>query len=250
VTFTGPSFSIADPTEVDAVDSGSLAAMLVAADSFFGTPAVPSIPTCIQYVNGLSAQTAVTLPSVTQAGNCLIACVIDSSLTGVGDTAPPLNSCWQLMAGERGAPNNGSSVFYVWANHPGGLQTFTWQLGLNGGSLSSVALSEFAGMPPTLAVDQFVQSPVNQNNQTYSYSGTVAPVAPNELILSGIDSANATVEYLTSTTPNSLGTDQNNNFFSWGLTTNSIITRAVSINSTPSQSSFVVLRAGIESVTP
>jgi hypothetical protein len=249
VTFTGPSFSIADPTDVDAVDSGSLTAMLVAVDGFFGTPAAPTVPTCIQYVNGTASQSNVTFPKVTQAGNGLIACVMDSSNTGTGDTAPPVGSGWQLMAGETGAPNNGATVYYVWPNHPGGVQGQTWRLGLNGGTRSSVTMAEFSGLPAAIAVDQFVQSPQNQNNYTYTFAGTAIPAGPNELILSGVNTGTATTA-TTSATPYSLGNDSDNNFFAWGLTGTVAISQTVNVNGTPSQSSFVVFRTAVESVTP
>jgi hypothetical protein len=206
-------------------------------------------PQLVQYVNGTANQPSVTFPNVTQSGNGLIACVVDSSSTGTGDTAPPTGSGWQLMAGETGAPNNGSTQYYVWANHPGGIQGQTWRLGLNGGTRSSVTMAEFSGLPAAVAVDQFAQSPPNQNNQTYTFAGTAAPVGPNELILCGVQSASAS-SASTTATPNSLGNDSNNNFFAWGLSGNAAISQNVTLNSAPSQSSFLVIRAAVESVTP
>jgi hypothetical protein len=250
VTFTGPSFSIADPTEVDAVDSGSLAVRLIAIDGFFGTPAVPSIPTFIQYTHGLPAQTAVTFLLATQAGNCLIACVVDSSSTGTGDTAPPSGTGWQMVGGDMNNPGYGATQYLVWPNHPGGIQSQTWNLGLNGGTRSSVTIAEFSGMPPALAVDQYVEGPPTSNNQTYTFAGTAAPVGPNELILSGVNSGPAVTTATTSATPNSLGTDTNHNFFAWGLSGNAAISQTVNVNGSPSHSGFIVLRAAIESVTP
>jgi hypothetical protein len=206
-------------------------------------------PQIVQYVNGTANQSTVMFSNVTQSGNGLVACVVDSSAAGTGDTAPPVGSGWQLLAGETGAPNNGATVYYVWPNHPGGVQSQTWQLGLNGGTQSSVTMAEFSGLPAAIAIDQFVQSPQNQNNYSYTYAGTTVPTAPNELILCGIQSASATTATATAT-PNSLGTDNDNNFFAWGLSGNAAISQTVTLNSAPSQSSFVVLRAAVESVTP
>jgi hypothetical protein len=207
-------------------------------------------PQLVQYVNGTANQPSVTFPNVTQAGNGLIACVVDSSSTGTGDTAPPVGSGWQLLAGETGAPNNGSTQYYVWANHPGGIQGQTWRLGLNGGTRSSVTMAEFSGLPAAVAVDQFAQSAPNQNNQTYTYNaGNNSPLGPNELILCGVQSASAS-SASTTAAPNSLGTDNDNNFFAWGLTTGAFIFQYITLNSAPSQSSFLVIRAAVESVTP
>jgi hypothetical protein len=206
-------------------------------------------PQIVQYVNGTANQSTVMFSNVTQSGNGLVACVCDSSSTGTGDTAPPVGSGWQLMAGETGAPNNGATVYYVWPNHPGGIQSQTWRLGINGGTQSSVTMAEFSGLPAAIAVDQFVQSPQNQNNQTYTFTGTGIPVGSNELILSGVQSANAG-SATTTATPNSLGTDNDNNFFAWGVTGSLAVSQTVTVNSTPSQSSFVVFRTAVESVTP
>jgi hypothetical protein len=247
---SGLSFPIADPTEVDAVNSGSLAVRLIAIDSFFGTPAVPTVPTCIQYVNGTQNQPTVVLPNVTQAGNCLVACVVDTSNNEIGDTAPPSGTGWQMVGGDMNNPGYGATQYLVWPNHPGGIQSQTWNLGLNGGTQSSVTIAEFSGMPPALAVDQYVEGPPTSNNYTYTFAGTTAPIAPYELILSGVNSGPAVTKATTSATPNSLGNDSDNNFFAWGRTGTAAISQTVNVNGSPSHSGFIVLRAAIESVTP
>jgi hypothetical protein len=207
-------------------------------------------PQLVQYVNGTANQPSVTFPNVTQAGNGLIACVVDSSSTGTGDTAPPTGSGWQMVGGDMNNPGYGATYYFVWPNHPGGIQSQTWNLGLNGGTRSSVTIAEFSGMPPALAVDQYVEGPPTSNNQTYTFAGTAAPVGPNELILSGVNSGPAVTQATTSATPNSLGTDNDNNFFAWGLSGNAAISQTVNVNGSPSHSGFIVLRAAIESVTP
>jgi hypothetical protein len=247
---SGPSFPIADPAIVDAVNSGSLAVRLIAIDSFFGTPAAPTVPTCIQYVNGTQNQPTVVLPNVTQAGNCLVACVVDSSSNEIGDTAPPSGTGWQMVGGDMNNPGYGATQYLVWPNHPGGIQSQTWNLGLNGGTRSSVTIAEFSGMPPALAVDQYVEGPPTSNNYTYTFAGTPVPAGSNELILSGVNSGPAVTIATTSATPNSLGNDSDNNFFAWGRTGTAAISQTVNVNGSPSHSGFIVLRAAIESVTP
>jgi hypothetical protein len=245
VSFTTPSFSIADSADIAAVDSGSLAVTLVVVDSFFGTPAVPTVPTCIQYVNGTANQPVVTLPNVTQAGNCLVACL---STNGPGDTLPPANQGWQLFYVQGTGGGYGSSAYCVWPNHPGGQQSFTWQFDLSGGGSDSVVVAEFAGMPPAVALEQAVNS-TTQGANSYTYAGTTVPTASNELILCGVQSASATTMTAT-VTANSLGTDSDNNFYAWGLTGTGVVSQTITVNNNPSQSSFIVLRAAVESVTP